>query len=224
MFIGHFAVGFALKRAAPTVSLGTLFLSAQLIDLAWPTLLLTGVERVEIVSGAKGPPLDFTHYPVTHSLVMVLLWAVLFAAGYHLLRRNRMAAIVCGCAVVSHWLLDLIVHHPDLPLLPVGGPKVGFGLWNSLPGSLGLELLLFAAGVWLYAGATTAADRVGSLGFQALVVFLLVVHVANVFGTPPPSVAAVAWVGHAQWLLVLWGYWIDRHRRERRCAPVQVQR
>lgn len=213
MFIGHFGAGLALTKAAPRVSLGTLFLAAQFIDLVWPTLLLVGVERVELAPGAKGPPLVFTHYPVTHSLAMVLVWSLLFGAVYQFARRYRTGAIVCAVAVLSHWVLDLIVHHPDLPLYPGGGPRVGLGLWDSLPGTLVVELALFGLGTWLYVRATEATDRTGSIGFWALIGFLLVVHAANVFGAPPPSVAAVAWAGHAQWLLVAWAYWVDRHRR-----------
>ncbi|MBI5692219.1 MAG: hypothetical protein HZC55_19220 [Verrucomicrobia bacterium] len=215
MFLGHFGVGFALKRTAPVVSLGTLFLAAQFIDLLWPTLLLLKIEHAQIAPAGSQPPIHFTDYPISHSLAMVAVWAVLFGGGYFLLRRERVGAIICGVAVLSHWALDLLVHHPDLPLLPGSGPKVGFGLWSSLTGSLVLELALFAAGTWLYLRATEAVDRLGSIGTWALVLFLLTIHLGNVFGPPPPDIAAVAWVGQAQWLLVLAGYWIDAHRRRR---------
>jgi hypothetical protein len=73
MFIGHFAIGFAAKRAAPVVSLGTLFLACQLADLVWPTLVLAGVERFEIRPGITVvTPFDFVHYPWSHSLVALL--------------------------------------------------------------------------------------------------------------------------------------------------------
>jgi NADPH:quinone reductase-like Zn-dependent oxidoreductase len=215
MFIGHFAVGLGLKRVAPEVSLGTLFLGAQFIDLLWPTLLLTGTERVELAPGAHGPPLNFTHYPYSHSLLMVVVWAVLIGGAYYGMRRRFRGALVCAAAVLSHWILDLIVHHPDLPLAPGAEQHVGFGLWESLPASLALELGLFAVGCWMYCRATEAADRVGAIGFQVLLGFLVVIQLGNAFGDPPPSVAAVAWVGQAQWLLVLWAYWVDRHRRVR---------
>lgn len=212
MFIGHFGVGLGLKRHAPAVSLGTLFLAAQFLDLLWPTLLLVGVEQVEIDPGASGPPLRFSHYPISHSLVMVLAWAALFAALFYLLRRHLAGAVVCGVAVVSHWLLDLIVHHPDLPLMPASGARYGFGLWNSLWGTLLVEGAIFGIGLWLYCRTTRAVDRIGKIGFWALIWFMGTIHIANVFGSPPPNVAAVAWVGQAQWLLVLWAYWVDRHR------------
>jgi hypothetical protein len=139
VFIGHFGAGLAWKKTAPRVSLGTLFLAAQFIDLLWPTLLLVGVERVQITPGAKGPPLTFTHYPLSHSLLMVVVWAALFGVVYQFVRRYRAGALVCALAVLSHWVLDLIVHHPDLPLYPGGGPQLGFGLWDSLGATLVLK-------------------------------------------------------------------------------------
>ena len=214
MFLGHFGVGFGAKAAAPKASLGTLFLAAQFTDLVWPTMLLVGLEKVEISPGiTRVTPLDFTDYPITHSLVAVLVWGALFAGAYFLLKRYPKGAWVCGLAVVSHWLLDLLTHRPDLPLVPGGAARVGLGLWSSLPATLVVELAIFAVGVGLYLRATRAVDRLGSIALWSLVGFLLVVYFGNVFGTPPPSVTALAWVGQAQWLLVIWAYWIDRHRR-----------
>jgi hypothetical protein len=214
MFIGHFGVGFGLKQAAPKVSLGTLFLAAQFVDLLWPTLLLLGIEHVEIAPGITTVvPLDFTHYPVSHSLLTVISWGIGFAAVYWLIRKYAIGTWVCGAAVVSHWILDLIVHRPDLPILPWGGPVGGGGLWNALPGTMIVEVLIFFGGVWLYCRRTAARDRTGSVALWCLIGFLVLIHLGNLFGPPPDSVAAIAWVGHAQWLIVVWAYWIDRHRR-----------
>lgn len=213
MFLGHFAVGFGAKAAAPKVSLGSLFLAAQFIDLLWPTLLLLGIEQVRITPAhPPGPPLDFVHYPVSHSLLAVLGWSVLVGASYFYLRRERLGAWVMGLAVLSHWLLDLLVHYPDLPLHPGDSPLLGFALWSSPGIEMLLELGLFALGVGLYLRATRPLDRTGNWALAGLVAFLLVIHVSNSVGPPPPSVTALAWVGQAQWLLVAWGYWVDRHR------------
>lgn len=145
MFIGHFGIGFGLKRVAPVVSLGTLFLAAQFVDLLWPTLLLLGVERVAIAPGiTEVTPLDFTHYPISHSLLMSVVWMVLFASLYWALKKSVRGAVVCSLAVLSHWVLDLVTHRPDLPLCPGGVGKVGLDLWSSLPGTLLVELGLFA--------------------------------------------------------------------------------
>ncbi len=213
MFIGHFGVGFGAKSVAPKVSLGTLFLAAQFLDLLWPTLLLLGVERVRIAPGATAvTPLLFEHYPVSHSLLAVVGWATLVGCIYLLLRRERIGAFVLGVLVISHWGLDAIVHQPDLPLFPGSATVIGLNAWSSLPITLVIEVSLFALGVWLYARATTPADSVGRWGLGALIIFLLVIYAGNLFGAPPPNAEVIAWAGQLQWLLVLWGYWIDKHR------------
>ncbi len=223
MFLGHFGVGFGAKAVAPRVSLGTLFLAAQFVDLLWPTLLLLGVERVRIISGpVQGPPLEFVHYPISHSLLAVLVWAALFGGIYYALRRSRSAVWVLGALVLSHWLLDLIVHYPDLPLYPGSAQRFGFALWSYPRVELVLELVIFAAGVLLYLRSTRADDALGKWGLWSLIVFLVFIQIANSFGAPPPSVTALAWVGQAQWLLVMWGYWVDRHRRLRRDEAVKI--
>jgi hypothetical protein len=110
-----------------------------------------------------------------------------------------------------------------LPLTPWGTARFGLNLWSSLPGTLLAEGSLFTIGVFLYARATVPLDRIGSAGLWALVGFLIVVALANAFGPPPPSVAAVAWSAEAMWLLVLWGYWVDRHRSHN-AAPAAASR
>lgn len=214
MFIGHYALGFGAKRLAPGVSLGALFLACQWADLLWPTLVMAGVESFTIRPGTTVvTPLDFQYYPYSHSLLALLVWGTVLALVYRIVSGSSLrAAIVLGALVVSHWVLDVIVHRPDLPLAPGTGLRLGLGLWNSIPATLALEFGLYAAGVWLYWKATVARDRIGSLGFWALVALLALVEVANVFGPPPPSVSAVTVSAQAMWLLVAWGYWIDRHR------------
>ena len=90
---------------------------------------------------------------------------------------------------------------------------MGLGLWNSLPGTLIAEFAIFAAGLLLYLRATAPRDRAGSVGLWALAIFMMVVYLASVFGPPPPSPSAIAWTAQSMWLLVVWGYWVDRHRR-----------
>ena len=217
MFIGHFGVGLGAKRFAPTVSLGALILACQFADLVWPTLVLAGVERVRIEPGATlVSPLDLAYYPYSHSLAMLILWGLALGFTYRALARApTRAALVLAAAVVSHWLLDVIVHRPDVPLAPGFGPKLGLGLWNSLPLTLLVEFGLFALGTAAYLRATRARDRAGTIGLWALVVFLTLVELANLFGPPPPSATAVAWAAESMWLLVAWGYWLDRHREPR---------
>jgi hypothetical protein len=214
VFIGHFAVAFAAKRVAPAASLGTLFIACELIDLVWPVFLLIGLERVVISPGVTAfTPLDFLHYPWTHSLLMCAVWAIGLAAIYWLSRRDSRTALVVAAVVLSHWLLDAVAHRPDLPLVPGGETRVGFGLWNSIPATLAVEGALFIAGLALYLQASRARDRTGAWALWGIVVFLLVAYAGAAFGPPPPSVAAVAWAGLAGGLVTaLWGYWIERHR------------
>jgi hypothetical protein len=214
VFIGHYAVAFAARGAVPQASLGTMFAAAQLADLAWPVLVLAGVERFEIRPGITAfTPLDFIHYPWSHSLLMLCLWGAAFGLVHMAVRKSgARTALLLALLVVSHWVLDFVSHRPDMPLAPGEGPKLGLGLWNSVPATLAVESLLFAGAVWMYTRATRANDRIGTWALWSLVAFLAIVYVANSMGPPPPSVAAVAWSANALWLLVAWGYWIDRHR------------
>lgn len=216
MFIGHYAVAFAAKRAAPRLSLGVLVAASQLIDLIWPLMLLAGVERVRIAPGiTRLTPLDFQHYPYTHSLVAVIGWGVLAAAIVFVLRRRLSEAAIVGGVVVSHWLLDAIVHRPDLPLALTGDARVGLGLWNSVAGSIVLEAGLFVAGVVIYSRVTRARDRIGKIAWWSFAGFLAIIYVGNLFGPPPPSVNALASTALALWLTPLWAWWADRHREVR---------
>ncbi len=214
MFIGHFAVGLAAKRKAPKASLGTLFLSVQLVDLLWPIFLLLGLEHVRIAPGITAfTPLDFYDYPFTHSLAAVLVWSLLFGLIYFAFCGLPREAFILSACVFSHWLLDLISHRPDLPLAPGLDARWGLGLWNSILASVLVEGILFLAGVWIYTRSTRARDRTGRWALGALLLFLLLIWAANIFSPPPPNDRAIAWTALLLWLLVPWGYWIDRHRQ-----------
>jgi hypothetical protein len=218
VFVGHLGVALAAKQAAPRASLGALVAAAILLDLAWPVLVLAGVEIVRVDPGNTAfTPLDFVHYPFTHGAVAVALWSIASGAAYRRVTGDGRGAAVVGGLVASHWVLDLVTHRPDLPLA-LGEPKVGLGLWNSVPGTLAVELAIFFAGVALYARATRAADRAGAVALWALVGFLLAVHAANALGPPPPSGTAVAVGALAQLLFVPWGAYVDRHRTGRAAA------
>lgn len=213
MFIGHFGIGLGSKKAAPKVSLGTLFLAAQFLDLLWPTFLLFGWERVTIDHiDTEMTPLNFTYYPFSHSLVMAIVWGVIIALIYFLIKRNRIGSIILGLCVVSHWILDLIVHRPDLPLYPGNSPLVGFGLWNYKITEVVIEGLIFIAGLILYLKATRPKNKTGIFAFWSLIIFLVVIHLSNLFGPPPSNTTTIAWAGESQWLLVLWAYWADSRR------------
>ncbi len=214
MFIGHFAVAFAAKPAAPKASLGTLFIACELVDLIWPLFLLLGIERVAIQPGVTAfTPLDFVHYPWTHSLLMSVLWAFAFLAVYFVITRKRREAVILGLVVLSHWFLDAIVHRPDLPLAPGSSEKIGLGLWNSVPGTLLLESALFATALLYYLKKTQSKTRAGTWGLWGTVAFLLAAYAGAAFGPLPPSVEAIAWTGIAGGLVTAaLGYWLDRQR------------
>jgi hypothetical protein len=215
MFIGHFALGFGAKKIAPAVSLGTLFLAAQFADVLWPSLVLAGVEVVEIEPGNTVlTPFNFVSYPYSHSLAALAGWSILFAGGYRLIRRSRMvAALTVGALVLSHWVLDVVMHRPDLPLTIGGSERFGLGLWNRPLIAIPLELLLFGVGIAVYLRATRARTKAGTIGLWLLVVFLVTTYFAALFGPPPPSPTALMWYAHSMWLLILWGYWLDRQRQ-----------
>jgi len=208
MFLGHYAVAFAAKRAAPESSLGTLFFASAFLDLLWPVLLLAGVERARIDPAIPGlSPLVFEHYPVSHSLLMACAWALLLAGVCYALTRSRRGAAAVACLVVGHWLLDALVHRPDLLLLPGGETRFGLSLWNWPMASASVELGLFAAGVLLYVSATPGQRR---WPLWSLCALLLAIFLGELLGPAPPSMAAVAWVGLAQALFVAAAAWVDR--------------
>lgn len=216
MFVGHTAVALAAKRAAPDVSLGWLVGAAFTLDLVWPFFLLAGIERVSIVPGATAfNPLVFDSYPWSHSLLMACVWGVGVAA----LARARGVAAGAGwllaALVVSHWVLDAVSHAPDLPLWPGQSPKLGLGLWDSIPGTLLVEGALFVAGIWIYLRTTRAVDRTGEFALWSFLVVSAVLWASGPWSAPPPSAQALAWFALAGWLLVAWGWWADRHRAPR---------
>ncbi len=213
MFIGHYALGLAAKRIAPRTSLGTLFLAPSLADLLWPVFLLLGWERVRVTGGANPfLALTFDAYPVSHSLLALLGWGILLALLYWWRTGDARAATIVGLLVVSHWVLDVVTHVPDMPLYP-GGPKVGLGLWNSVTGTVLIEGAMFVAGAWVYLTTTRARDAVGRYALWALLAFLLLSDVASLFTGPPPTLQAIELGGIVfGWLFVGWAAWADRHR------------
>ncbi len=216
MFIGHFGAGLGFKKVALKPSLGTLFLAAQFIDLLWPFFLILGIEKVKIEPGITLiAPLNFVYYPFSHSLLAVIIWAILFGLVYFLFKKNLRNAFILGSLVLSHWILDLIVHKPDLPLSFGENVKVGLGLWYSLTGTILLELLIFIIGIYFYYSTTKSKNKTGEISLWLLIAFLLISYFMNIFGPPPPEVEAIGYMGLLQWLIIAWGYWIDRNRTSR---------
>jgi membrane-bound metal-dependent hydrolase YbcI (DUF457 family) len=214
MFIGHNALAFAAKKAAPRASLGMLMAAPMLLDLLWPIFLIVGIERVQLAPAHTSPFLgmEFSHYPWSHSLLMSLVWGVAYALFYRWRTGDRRGTLVVGALVVSHWVMDFVTHVPDLPLWP-GGPRVGLGLWNYPVATIIIEVALYLAGIAVYLRVTEARDRIGTWSLVAFVVVLSALYLSS-FG-PPPPIKVIGWGALTGWLLPLWAGWFDRHRRAR---------
>jgi membrane-bound metal-dependent hydrolase YbcI (DUF457 family) len=213
MFIGHFGTGLAAKKIYEKPSLGTLFFAAQFVDLLWPLFILMGIEKVKIEPGnTVFTPLNFVYYPYSHSLLAAIFWALLFGAIYYLFKKNFKTSLLLGVLVVGHWVLDFLSHRADLPLVPWSDYKVGLGLWNSLPFTIIVEGLIFCTGAWFYISYAKAKNKTGFYRIWGLLIFLVVIYINNIFASPPPAEATIGWVGLSQWLIIAWGYWIDKKR------------
>lgn len=210
MFVGHAALALAARPHTPRTSLGILMAAAFGLDLLWPIFAVAGLEWFRIEPGATAfTPLAFDHYPWSHSLVLALVWGV---AALIATRARGRDALVVGALVVSHWVLDAVVHRPDLPLWPGDSPLIGLGLWNSIAGTFVIEGVLWVAGIAVYLRATRARSRTGTVALAALLVFLTLVWASGPFSPPPPSPRSVTVVAFATFLIPLWAAWADRHR------------
>ena len=170
MFIGHYGVSFACKAAKPAVPLWVLFVAVQLIDVAWAVLVLLGIEKVRIVPGITATnPFDLYYMPFTHSLPGAALWSLVAAVTYRAIAPAQKwpAAAIVGGAVFSHWILDLLVHRPDLALYD-DTYKVGFGLWNYPALAFALEIALLFGGIAIYLRTTEPRDSIGRYGMMIL--------------------------------------------------------
>ena len=144
MFVGHFSASLAAKAADRSVPLWVYVAAAQWLDIVWSVLLLAGLERV---SGdpSRSEGLDFISYPYSHSLVAALLWSLISLVVIKAaLKTSLRSAALVAAVVLSHWVLDLIVHHPDLPLWPGRSPKLGLSLWDLGSGEQLIEIVLLA--------------------------------------------------------------------------------
>ena len=212
MFVGHYGPSFALKAMNRSIPLWVLFVAVQFVDVLWGVFVLLGVEKVRIVPGiTASSPLDLYYMPYTHSLVAAALWAGAGGLGYRLVRRSGRlaAAVLVGAAVFSHWILDLVVHRPDLPLYD-NTAKVGFGIWNYPTPAFLLEAGLLFIGIILY---LRSAPRLGGRQYRVIVfgVITLLIQAWVFFGPPPASdkaIAITALLSYAGFGGV--AYWFDR--------------
>lgn len=225
MFLGHYGVAFALKRAEPKLSLGTLFVAVQLVDLLWGIFILLGWEHARIVPGYTAvTPLEFLDYPISHSLLAALAWGIVGAALYYSwptrdTTRHWQAAAIVGVAVFSHYWVDVLVHVRDLPIAGNDSPKLGLGLWNHPMASLIAELVVFGAGLAVYLGLGSHRHPVRAARLAIVVLVLLGTYVASGYGPLPPNLTTVAVSGIIFYLVaaILAG-WADR-----RATPQELE-
>lgn len=214
MFVGHFAVAFAAKPAAPRASLATLIVAAGLADILWIVFFVTGLERVKIVPGLMpANSLDLVSVPFSHSLLMDGVWALLFAALYVILRRDARGAWVIAAAVLSHWGLDVVTHRPDMQLAPGLDARFGLGLWNSPVATLIVEGAMWLAAIAIYVRGTRPSGKAGRYAFWPMIVILTLLWLTSLRGDPPPSLQALAVVNTVFFAVVLtWAAWMNRAR------------
>ena len=216
MFAGHYGVSFLVKKFEPRLPLWTLFLAVQFLDMLWAVFVLLGIEHYRIVPGITASlPLDLYYMPYTHSLVAAVSWS---AAVFALCRwaipvsglRSSRCAFFLALAVFSHWVLDLVVHRPDLPLYD-NTYKLGFGLWNYPLIALALEAGLLFGGIWLYMRSTTANTSTGRYGVLLFGLTIFAVHCLVLWGPAPPSLTAGA-MRLGVLYLILSGvmYWLEK--------------
>jgi hypothetical protein len=210
MFVGHYGVSYAAKRFTPRTSLGTLFLSVQLLDVLFSVFVLAGLERLRIVPGFTAyNSYDLVYMPYSHSLVGALVWAVIAGLLMAALR-GRTAGLWVGIAVFSHFVLDVPMHTPDLPIAGNDSLKIGFGLWNHRNLALIAELVVLLGGLAIYwqGARPTGPKRTATIGFA---IFLVLATLATPFTPPPTSAAAFAYQALFLYLLLAGlAAWVDR--------------
>jgi hypothetical protein len=226
MFLGHYGIAFALKRAEPKLSLGTLFVAVQLADLLWGVFLLLGWEHARIVPGyTPVTPFEFLDYPISHSLVGAVIWSVVAAALYYSwptrdTTRHWQAAALVGLAVLSHYPLDVLVHVPDLPLAGNDSPKLGLGLWNHPTATLLAELLVFVIGLAIYVAFRSHRHPVRPVRLAVIVLVLVSTYFASQYWPLPSSMTTVA-ISDIVFVLAVAALsaWADR-----RATPEELER
>jgi membrane-bound metal-dependent hydrolase YbcI (DUF457 family) len=204
MFVGHYGPALAGKTIAKAVPLWAFFLAVQFVDVLWGIFIANGIEHVRIVPGfTEANPLDLYDMPITHSLPGALGWSVLAGLAWMVLapRQKRAGALAIGLAVFSHWLLDLVVHVPDLELWP-GGMRVGFGLWNNYPVALAVEFGVLLGGFVLYLRMTEAKGLIGRIWPWVFMALLALAEFANHAAPIPEDMEMAGYMGTATFLVL----------------------
>lgn len=186
MYVGHYAASLALKKYDPKISLGWLFIGVQLVDIFFFPFVLVGIEKMTIIehyTATNHFRLDYM--PFTHSLLSAFVWAFMgFAVFKWLLNSGATAATAMALAIASHWLVDLPVHTPDLPLWSDSSPKLGFGLWNYRNAAFITEAGILLLGLWVYLKAIAPCTTFKRYGMIAFVIFMILVQASQVYAEP----------------------------------------
>lgn len=218
MFVGHYGPSLAAKAAKNSIPLWILFIAAQLLDVFWSVFVLLGIEKVHIAPGITATnPLDLYYMPYTHSLLGAMLWSIAAGVAYYVFRRAEgwSAGAIVGAAVLSHWVLDWLVHRPDLPLYD-NSFKVGLGLWNYPAFAFMLEIAVLFGGMSLYMKTTKAVARSGRFGIVIFGFVMLAVQAYVFFGPPPTSDKAAATTALVSYLAFAGiAYWLEGKRAPR---------
>ena len=212
MFVGHLGVGLIGKRIEPKISLGAWMAAVLLADLVFFPFSIARVEQFHIQAGAAAN--RFVGYvPYSHSLLMDVFWGALFALAYFVRRRYPRGAWLLFAGVLSHWVLDVISHRPDMQLAPGVHPVFGFGLWNSIPATLIVEGGFWLLAIVLYVRATRARNRAGQYGFWIGIALLTLAWYSNVqrgMDTDPVRAGVGGLIFFS--VLIGWAFWINRLR------------
>jgi hypothetical protein len=217
MFVGHFAVGLAARPVAPNVSLATLILAALLADALWIVFFTAGLEQVVTEPGITATnSLNLVSVPFSHGLVMDAVWALVFGGIYFGARCDARGAWIIVAAVLSHWVLDVVSHRPDMPIVPGVDVRLGLGLWNSRAATLIVEGALWFTAIAVYVRATRPRGRAGVYGFWPMLAILTALWLVSLRGDPPPSLAVLAIFNLIfMAVVVAWSAWMERARTVR---------
>jgi len=197
MFAGHVGAALAFGRAERRVNIGAFVAAALLLDIVLWLFVIVGWESVTIPASFRSRHQPEFVFPYSHSLVASLVWSVLAAGGvwsaYARLgpARARAAGLIAA-AVFSHWLLDVLVHRPEMPLFGATSQAVGFALWDHLFVALSVEAAIVVLGMFLFIrGSGLPRARSVALAVLSLVV-LAFTMVGMTLAPPPPSALAMA--------------------------------
>ncbi len=218
MFVGHYAAAFALKGKQKEASLGWLFIAVQFVDILFFPFALWGLETMEFVPGFTETNDFKMEFPYTHSLVGSIIWSIIFGGSYYLWTKgkkphSKSIAVVLGLGVLSHWVADLFVHTPDLPLLQ-GEPKFGFGLWRNKTTTFALEAILLILGLWYYLKRTQPTNTLGKYAALSFIGLLLLLNYLNYYVLPANhdltglTISALA----SYFLFAGLAFWVDKKR------------